>query len=129
VLQALQGHPEAVEIITENPDLTTREARTRMRDYRVGQGTQENWQVGETRRWFAQAVKHAQGAIQYGHPASAHLDPTIVRAALDNPDQTEAALRAGGRGLITLADEVKRALAPPTPPPMFDDAPGEATSD
>jgi transposase-like protein len=130
VLKALQSHPEADKVIEEHlkehPKLTRRQADGYMSDYRA---THPEWRVTETNRWFAKAEKHAQGAIQLGHPAQQHLDPAILRQALDNPEQTEAALRKGGEALITLADEVKRALAPPTPPPMFDDAPGDASSD
>jgi hypothetical protein len=147
LLQSLQGHPQRYEIIDNNPHMTEREGRDVMHLYRVAkkapeqgqsqgekaqgqeeqpeptqaQKNQEDWRVGEARRWFAQAVKHAQDAIKYGHPAAAHLDPVILRDALDDLNQQMAALRLGGRALIALAIKVKRALASPTPPPMFDD--------
>jgi hypothetical protein len=129
VLQALQAHPKRDEIIKENPNLTTREARTYMRDWHAAHPEeQEKWQVGEARRWFAQAEKHAQEAIKYGFPAVAHLDPVILRQALDNPEQTEATFRAGARAFFKLIIEMKRGLRERerTPPPMFDDAPAEA---
>jgi hypothetical protein len=122
---ALQGHPLRNELL--KPKLTVRQARTLMRDYRTGQGTQEDWQVGETRRYLNEALTHAKQALKYGHPTQAHLNPDVLRKALDNPPQAMAALRLGGNALITLADEVERALAPPAPPPMFDDATTNAT--
>jgi transposase-like protein len=127
VLKIIQGHPEAEEI-AKGPKLTARQAHTLMRDYRKAHPEkQQEWQVRDTRGWVGQAVKHANEAIQYGHPAAHRLDPAILRPALDNPEQAEAALRLGGGALITLADEIKRALAPPTPPPMFDDVPAAPT--
>jgi hypothetical protein len=130
VLQALQGHPKRAEIIKERPDLTVREARTIMKDYRVVHGLQEDWRVGETGRWFGEAVKHALEAHKkYGHLKQEYLDPNILRQAVDDPDKLVATLRLGGRALITLADEVECALTTPPallPPPMFDD---NSTSD
>jgi transposase-like protein len=123
VLKAIQGLPEPVqdEILKLKP--TVRQAHTHARDYRAAHPEiQEDWKVRDARGWLGQAEKHAKDAIQYGHPASAHLAPAILRQAIDNVDQMLATLRAGGKALNTLADEVERALAPPTPPPMFDDA-------
>jgi transposase-like protein len=128
VLKTIQDHPKRAEIIKANPNLTVREARTHMRDYRLAHPEkQQEWQVRDTRGWLGHAVKHAKDAIQYGHPAAHCLDPAILRLALDNPEQAEATLRAGGGALITLADEIKRALASPTPPPMFEAKPNDAT--
>ena len=87
VLQALQAHPLRDKIIEERPNLTKREARTLMKDHHLAQGRDEEWRVIETRRWFAQAEKHAQELIKYGHPAREYLDPTVLLQALDNKDQ------------------------------------------
>jgi hypothetical protein len=143
VLQALQAHPVRDKIIKERPDLTVREARTMMKDYRLGQGIpaqqepqqQEPQPVIEARRWFTKPVTLARTAVESrcGHVTQQYLDPAILRPALttpelDSPEQVEATLRAGGEELITLADKLKGALAPP----MFDDppaAPSEAISD
>jgi hypothetical protein len=124
VYQALQGHPKRDEIIKEL-DPTVREARTLMKDYREAQGQKEDGRVRNTRGWFAAAKKHAHEAIQYGHPKQEHLDPNIMRQAIDDWDTLEASLHSGGGALIRLADEVKRArpLAFPTLEPMFDDKP------
>jgi hypothetical protein len=129
VLQALAAHPEREEIIEANRKanrkLTVREARKLMKDYRKAHGLQEEWQVGETRRWLAEAVKHALEAHKkYGHPAQEHLDPAILRQAVDEPDKLVDSLRLGGRALNTLADEVECAFTTPAallPAPMFDD--------
>ena len=104
-----------------------------MKDYRVAHGLQEDWRVGETRRWLAEAVKHALEAHKkYGHLKQEYLDPNILRQALDEPDKLVATLRLGGRALNTLADEVECALTTPPallPPPMFDDPPDNSTPD
>ena len=111
-----------------------------MKDYRVAHGLQEDWRVGETRRWLAEAVKHALEAHKkYGHLKQEYLDPNILRQAVDEPDKLVATLRLGGRALNTLADEVECALTTPAallPAPMFDDnstpdepAPADATPD
>ena len=96
-----------------------------MKDYRVAHGLQEDWRVGETRRWLAEAVKHALEAHKkYGHLKQEHFDLNILRQAVDEPDKLVATLRLGGRALNTLADEVECALTTPAallPPPMFDD--------
>ena len=124
VLQALATHPAKEEIL-KNPPKTVREARTLMKDYRKAHGLQEDWRVGETRRWFGEAVKHALEAHKkYGHLKQEYLDPNILRQALDEPDKLVTTLRLGGRALNTLADEVECALTTPAallPPPMFDD--------
>jgi len=125
VYQALQGHPEREEIINKVKPKTVKEARTIMRDYRKAHGLQEEWQVGETRRLLAEAVKHALEAHKkYGHLKPEHLDPNILRQAVDEPDKLVDTLRMGGRAFITLADEIVSALTTPPallPPPMFDD--------
>ena len=129
VLQALAAHPEREEIIEANRKanrkLTVREARKLMKDYRKAHGLQEDWRVGETRRWFGEAVKHALEAHKkYGHLKQEHFDLNILRQAVDEPDKLVATLRLGGRALNTLADEVECALTTPAallPPPMFDD--------
>jgi hypothetical protein len=147
VREALKGHPLCEEIIKDNPKLTLSQARTRMNDYNSGQGkgqhqdqaqtqaqTQdENWKVNEVRRYYAQVAKHAQEAIKYRHPFdNAFLDPDLLRQALDNPDQTIASLRLGGNALISAADAVEHALAPPLalPAPMWTDevGPGDAAA-
>jgi hypothetical protein len=127
VRKALQGLPDPVveKILREKPKLTVRQAHTHARDWRAGH-PDEQWQVRHTRGWIGQAEQHATGAIQYGRPAAEHLDPANLRQALDNPEQTIAALRRGGEALIRLADELERVLAL-LPTPMFDDAaPSEA---
>jgi hypothetical protein len=164
VLQELAGHPNREQIIRERPDLTKREARTLMRDYRLGQGEEDQphgqeqdqaqeqgqeqdhwqdqirhlepqlrWKVIEARHWLDAAKKHAQEAAKYGHPAEQHLDPEVLRHAVGDKDTLLATLRAGAKGLNTLADKVESALAPPAllPPPMFDDkaTPGDSTPD
>jgi len=134
VLAALQGHPKRAEIIKEFPNLTVAKARIFMSDYRKAKGVQADWQVRDTRGWLGQAKKHADEAIQYGHPKQEHLDPNILRQAIDDWDILIAGLRLGGEALVRLADELKRVrpLALPEPPlllprPMFDDtAPSEA---
>jgi hypothetical protein len=130
VLQALQGHPGRYEILEQNHDLTVREARTRMKDYRLGQGIpepepepepepaqQEPQPVIESRRWFTKPVTLAKMAVESrcGHVTQQRLDPDTLRKALttpelDSPEQVEATLRAGGEELITLADKLKGAM-------------------
>src|SRR5262245_24361617 len=109
VAQALQAHPDRVSILKAEPDITVREARTKARAHRATKDP--DWRVNETRRWFCQAVNHARDAIKYGHPAQDDLNPDILRDALDEPDRAVATLRAGGRALTALADEVEDALA------------------
>ena len=81
------------------------------------------------------STEFARRGIKYKYPAQEHLDPAVLRKAVDDKDQMLATWRACGRGLIDLADVVESALAPPPAllPPMFDDtpdeAPGDATSD
>jgi hypothetical protein len=130
VKQALQGHPLRAEIVKNNPNLTRREARTFMQDYKKAHGQDEDWEVIESRRWWAQREQDALVLVKNGRPAQKHLDPAILRQALDNPDQLLATLRAGGNASLALADMVEQALAPPTPPPppMFD-AGGGKTAD
>src|SRR5262249_38822709 len=78
-----------------------------------------------------------QEAIQYAHPKQAHLDPDIMRKAVDDWDTTEASFDKGSRAYATLRDEMRRLrpLAFPKPVlllprPMFDDtAPSDAPSD
>ena len=102
VLQAVQSVPEPARTAILKTKPTVRDARAAARNYHATHG-EKDWRVDEARRWFAQAVKHAQQAIQYGHPAAAYMDPVILRQALDDLDQQMAALRLGGRCLIALA--------------------------
>jgi len=108
-------------------------ASNRRDENRDGQGQQKkDWRVEETRRLLGEAKKLALDAHKkYGHPAQEHLDPNILRQAVDEPDKLVTTLRLGGQALNTLADEVEGALTTPfaLPPPMFDDTPGNATPD
>jgi hypothetical protein len=131
VLAALQSHPEREEIINANPKLTVREARTFMRDYRKAQGEEQDWRVEETRRLLGEAAKLALEAHKkYGHLKPEHLDPNILRQAVDEPDQLVATFDLGIRALTTLRDEVVSGLTTPAallPAPMFDDDTDQTT--
>jgi hypothetical protein len=139
VYQALQGHPKRDEIIEAhrkaNRKLTKREARTYMRDLRASQGQEEDWKVQEARSWLGRANNHALEAVKYGEPTEQYLNPATLRQAVDEPEKLMATLRAGGAALITLADKLQRALAPPAPMPATEandaESPdgAEATSD
>ena len=63
------------------------------------------------RAWFAKALKHAAEATNYGYVREEYLDPDVLRQAIDNVDQLLAALRAGGKAQIDLADKIERARA------------------
>ena len=131
VLQALQAHPKRERIINNRPNLTRAEARTLASNYRQAQAQDPDWRVNETRRFYSAAVKHAQEAIKYGFPAVVDMNPDVLRQAIDNIDQATAALRLGGNALLTLADAVEQALAPPPalPAPMFNDPPSPPAKD
>jgi hypothetical protein len=151
VLKALQGLPQPVQdkILKEKPNLTVREAHTHARDYRAahpaqGEFTpeslvpqqdqtsasaeQEDWRLRDARPWFAKAHQHAAEATNYSYVNEDYLEPTVLRAAIENLDQFLAALRAGGAALIGLADKVERKLAPPPPPMWSDVAPGTSSN-
>ena len=79
----------------------------------------------ETRRWFNDAVEAARETFKFGHPAQERLDPVVLRAAVDDLDQSVSALRKSATATTTLADAIEEALAtdpPPRPEPMWKDA-------
>jgi hypothetical protein len=82
VLQALQGHPRRYEILEQNPNLTMREARTRMRDYRLGQGIEEPKQ--EEAKEQAQAQEEEQDQEQ---AQAQEEEPAQEEAQAPDPEQ------------------------------------------
>ena len=57
-----------------------------------------------------------------GHPAHSHIDPLVLRQAIDRKDETVASLRLGGQAWIKLADIVERAFAPDDDKSFSDEA-------
>ena len=135
VLQALQAHPGRNEIIKEKPDLTVREARTYMRDYKLAhpsksEAKDEHWKVKLTRNWCNELTAFAQGGARYRHIAPEHLDPIVLQQVRVDDDDWEHMLaiwRNCATILNTAADELDQARSRAPKPPMFDDPPGDAT--
>jgi hypothetical protein len=132
----------AVQIIEDKPNITSREARTKVREWKQqqqqpqqqqqqdsdGRLQESNGQLEEDRRWFRKVVDHAHDAYRDGQLVKDPLDPErrkILRQAIEPnllPD-----LRAGGKALIDLADFLQRLLeeASTTTP---DEASGDQTT-
>jgi hypothetical protein len=88
VAEALQAHPERGRIIQEQPDITTREARKLMREWKAQQQPQKanddgfGWTVKGTQRWFNDLVQRASKAIEDG-PALDKVKEEIIKQAIE----------------------------------------------
>jgi hypothetical protein len=113
VAKELEAHPLRDEIIRERPNLTKRQARSIMRAHRQAHEDELDWRIKESRRWFAGVVKRAQQAISDGRPALSHIDPAVLRQAIDNKDEALTTLHLGSQAWINLIDIVERAFDDP----------------
>ena len=159
VRQALQAHPLREEIIKENPELTMREARTLMKDWRTAHAEEaqtdpaeeptpaptqeptpepapapapaptEPWEVIEARRWFDSVMPHVMAIIHSGHPSAKHLDAITMLCALRERLQETIAAFRLCGKVSTAWADAMEQALKPPPAPMFDDKPSEAAPD
>ena len=129
--QALQAHPDRVNILIAKPEMPTPEARGIARAAKKGKKPPKSRNDAGFIRATLEFAQKVHSEI--GHVTPAHIDADILRDGLDNPAQADAMLRRAGQDFFNLADMWKEVLArqpAPTaqPEPMFnDDTPGEAT--
>jgi hypothetical protein len=135
VLRELATHPEREQIIRQNPNLTKREARDKMRDHKRASGEkqkqdqEEDW-LKHSRKWFedlvvlANEVSSAAGVVDECTPEQ--LD-TLLQAV--DPGSLMY-VRRGGRRLFKLANHLAELLGeeaePFAPEPIARDRRAEA---
>jgi hypothetical protein len=110
-----ENHPErAAQIITEKPNITSREARKEVREYKKQENQRDpNLRLKEYQKWFKAAVSHAN---------TVETDAQIVDdKQLDDPERRKILCEAiepndlpdlheGANALIKLADFLQRLL-------------------
>jgi hypothetical protein len=109
VAQELQAHPNRLEIIRRNPDLTKREARQlRRRRDRETRSASDHLRE-ETKRWFRNAVRRADEAIRDAGVANSEVEPELRQAMLEAVEPTLLpTLRDAAEALMRLADYLEQ---------------------
>src|SRR5262245_38009764 len=88
-----------------------------------GQGQKKDRPARNTRGWLNEAVKLARTVHKnHGESTHKHLDPNILRQAVDEPEKKADTLRKGARAFLIIADKLD-------PPPPIEDTESDATSD
>ena len=105
VAQALQAHPRRLELVAAKPEMTQREARKIMNQFRKGQTTAGDHQRTEAERWF-RALFNLAGKVQC-EASIADRQPSPVQQQIYR-ENTERMLvrelRDAGGALVRLAD-------------------------
>jgi hypothetical protein len=104
VAQALQAHPNRAEIIQANPNITTAEARDKMREWRGG-GEVEVHQDQDWKRWFAKLVVAAQDIVAEVNISAMTPESRRILLSAVEPKLLPT-LRDAGEALIQLADKL-----------------------
>jgi len=105
VAQELQAHPDRVEIIRRNPDLTKREARqiNRRRDRETRLASDHLRE--ENKRWFRNVVRRADEAVRDASVADSEVSPELRQAMREAIEpKLLPTLREGAEALNRLAD-------------------------
>jgi len=85
VAEALQAHPDRANIIKREPNITTRDARKRMRKWKEEQqpkAAKGGWTEKEFQRWFNDWVERGSKAIEDGL-ALDKVKPEILKQSID----------------------------------------------
>jgi hypothetical protein len=105
VAQELQAHPDRLELIRRNPDMTKREARQiRRRRVRETRSASDHLRE-ETKRWFRNVVRRAGEAVRDASVADAEVSPNLRQATREAVEpMLLPTLREAAEALIKLAD-------------------------
>jgi hypothetical protein len=111
VAQELAAHPEGPEIVADNPNITAREARQRMREWKPevkAKQTAEDQLEHEVRRGFKQLAAKAEEMLKLVD-VDGYIAPKLRELMIKNiePNLLEA-LRGAGTLLIQYADRLER---------------------
>jgi hypothetical protein len=124
VAQELQKLPDRAQIIKNNPNISTREARKKRLQYDKQEKRREQsapgWQLKEYKKWFKGVVEHANTMESDAQIVDDPLDPArrkILCQAIE--PNLLAELRESGNAAIKLADFLQR---------LLDEASGDETS-
>ena len=109
VAQELHAHPDREQIIKRLPNITSREARKLMTEYRAAEKNKEPSAQKNDKRWFRDVVQIAGNATQ-------QAEITTQRLSRERRQQLRAvsepkligAIREGGEALIKIADWVEQ---------------------
>jgi hypothetical protein len=104
VAQELQAHPNRLEIIRRNPDLTKRDARQiRRRHDRETRPASDHLRE-EAKRWFRNVVRRAGEAVRDAGVADGEISPSLRQATREAVEPTLLpTLREAAEALIRLA--------------------------
>jgi hypothetical protein len=116
VAQELQAHPDRFEIIERNPNLTVRDARSKMRQYKKAQLTVPDWLRTNTKRWFQDVIKHAGLVLRDAEVADSSISPELHQIWLEVIEpKLLPILREAGDALLQLTDFIEKVLQEPPP--------------
>jgi hypothetical protein len=121
VAQELQAHPDRFAIIEKDPNITTRKARTLVKELHKKEVAADpaKWRRDEQRRWFNAVVKRAEEVIRDADLANSQVSPQLEQALREvvEPDLL-LTLREAAEGLTKLADYLERLATAPERRPL-----------
>jgi hypothetical protein len=113
VAQDLQRHPDRFDIIKNDPDISSRAARRKVRQYKKEQNTASGFLLENTKKWFAAVCKRAGEQIRDADITDKDLSPQLQEtyiAAVKPSIALLETLRDAGNANLRLADFLERLI-------------------